>query len=85
LAGGRKLSWLDAIAIMIVVAMFLLIPFTAFALAVAGYGVISSLAHYALWGSEEDVTNAAIWAVIAVLLTAFLTYLVKWHRAGAQF
>ena len=74
MAGRRKLSWMDAIAIMIVVAMFLLIPFTAFALAVAGYGVISSLAHYALWASEEDVTNAAIWAAIAVLLTAFYAF-----------
>jgi len=76
-----RLGWLDIIAIMIVVFLFISIPLLVFLLVVSGYGIVSSLARYVTTSEWGEALNAASWLLALIILVVVLWWLVRWHRS----
>ena len=76
-----RLGWLDIIAIMIVVFLFISIPMLVFLLVVSGYGIVSSLARYVTTSEWGEALNAASWLLALIILVVVLWWLVRWHRS----
>ena len=76
-----RLGWLDIIAIMIVVFLFISIPLLVFLLVVSGYGIVSSLARYVTTSEWGEALNAASWLLALIVLVVVLWWLVRWHRS----
>ena len=78
---GVKLDKLDVVAITVVVALYVVLPFLLFLLVVAGYGILSSALRYAAWRRNVDLFYALLWSGVAVADLVIVVKLVKWYKS----
>lgn len=79
--GGRRIGWTDIVAIILVVGLYIILPFLIFLLVVAGYGLLSSLLRFSAWRRGIDIFYAFIWLCVAIIDSLAIYKLVKWYRS----
>ena len=73
-----EVEWKDVLAIIIVVFMFITIPFLVFILLLSLWCLLTSITDYLKVGA--GLLYVILWSFITVAILLMLRYIVKWHR-----
>jgi len=78
---GGLMGWTDVVAIIVVVGLYIVLPFLVFLLVVSGYGLLSSILRFFTWGRGIDAFYALLWLGVAAITSLAIHKLLKWYRS----